>query len=256
MQTILAKYTLYSLIVSIVLVGSLLTSSARVFADNHKTVENQGIELKVGHLEFPPLYISREGMRPAGELADILFGIVEKAGFKYSYQVYPPTRLYKNMGDGLIDLGTGVKGQALYNNNVLWGKKVLIHIEQRIYTLGDRPIPSSIDGLLGKKVAVKRGYGYGGDYLKLTNGGNSSFVDEVNSLEHSLSMLQNGRVDYVLGYKHTVTKLLEKLQISDISYKTLKKIPVYFVISKHTPNAQQILNTLDDHFVNLLGSGL
>jgi len=246
MQIKIAAPTNRFFIVTLVLVSFLSGISSLTMADDKL------IELKVGYLEIPPLYTTQTGARPTGELADILFGTLDKAGFSYSYQVFPPTRLYKNMASGATDLSTAIKGQALYDNNVMFGKKVLMYLEQRIYAMGDRPIPVTVDGLLGKKIALKRDYGYGGDYVKLTAPGNLPFVAPVNSPEHALAMLQSGRVDFVLDYKDPVTALIETLHIPNVHYKTIRKIPVYFLISRRTPNYQQILRALDDHFVPAL----
>ncbi len=227
---------------SIVLTSALFILSAPAFS------ESETVHLNVGYTEFPPLNVSHAGSIPTGELADIVFQTLDKAGISYTSQRFPTARLYKNMANGTTDLSSGIKGQKLYENNVLFGKKILLYLEERIYAIGDRQIPSSVEGLLGKKIGIKHGYGYGGDYVKLTAPNNLTFVDQANSTQSSLTMLQNGRVDFVLDYKHPVNAILEKSPIPNLSYRTVNKFPVYFVMSKLTPNSQQVLDTLEAHF--------
>jgi len=238
MRIKLVTLTLYSLITSIVLTCTLFSIS--ILADN------DAVSLKVGYTEFPPLNVSQPGTIPTGELADIIFQTLDKGGFSYTYQRFPTKRLYKNMGNGTTHVSAGIKGQELYANNVLFGKKVLLYLEERIFTIGDREIPKSIDGLLGKKIGIKRGYGYGGEVVRLTASSNIEFVDRANSTESSLALLQHGRVDFVLDYKHPVNAILEKSPIPNLRYRTIAKIPVYFAVSKLTPNAQEVLETLEE----------
>ena len=233
----------FALIVLITVAGEGLSFST------HALAENKEVHLKVGYFEFPPLIASQRGSIPTGELVDITVQALDRAGINYSYHLLPIMRLYKNMQSGVTDLTATIKGQALYENNVLFGKKVLLSAEVRIYTIGDRDIPASADELLGKKIGLTRGYAYGGGYANLTAPRNMEFIEQANSTESSMAMLQNGRVDFVLDYKHPVNVILEKSPVANLRYRTVKKFPIYLVISKLTPNAQQILNALEEHII-------
>lgn len=68
----------------------------------------------------------------------------------------------------------------------------------------------------------------------------------VNTPDHErgLKMLLTGRADYFLGYKSPVDFALKSSAIPGLQYQTLLRVPMHIVISKKTPNGQQLMKDL------------
>ncbi len=68
-------------------------------------------------------------------------------------------------------------------------------------------------------------------------------------------MLNLGRAEYLLHYEAPAKKILEKMSIPNLNMNQISSFPLKFVVSKKTPDAQDVLNKLEKAYNDLLKEG-
>lgn len=204
-----------------------------------------GQPVQVGITHFPPLYVVDKQQALGGILLDLMEQSLNRAGLAYRVQGYPPKRLYFGLAEGKVDLFIGIKGNPLYDNKVIYSINPVSYIELRIYALPGQEIPHTAAHLVSRRIAMIRGYGYGGLRPLLLSAKNKSFVTELNTHKNALAMLQSGRIQYLLDYKKPVETTLRKYAFEDFDYYTLSKIPTYFIVSKASKNPTELMQLLE-----------
>ena len=212
-------------------------------------------EIKAGMLIFP-LYCVDNGDQPqTGIYLDVMKKTLQHAGVRYQLKIYPAKRLYTNLGNGETDLYLGIKGAPEYEGKVLYSKTSISKIQMRIYAVGDTPLPLTKEDLRGHKISTIRGYSYGGLVSYFSDPKNN--IDTALTAEHlaSFQMLKNNRVDYVVNYKHPSEAVLENLYIPNLKYTNFYSVDVFFIVSKTTPNAAEIIQKLEESYLKLVELG-
>lgn len=216
------------------------------------TAVAQSVEVKAGSTSFPPFYIVNEDQSASGLLLDIMVKTLEHANLNYRLDIYPTKRLYKNLGVGNTHLFLGIKGSPEYDHNVFYSDTAISQIQMRIYATGDTPLPTTKEDINGHKISTMRGYGYGGLVSYFADPKNNIEVTSTTEHRASFLMLKNKRADYVINYKHPSETALKTLKIKDLKYTNFYDAKVYFIVSKETPNARQVLNKLESAYLDLV----
>lgn len=174
---------------------------------------------------------------------------------KYYHKRYPPARLYHNLASGEIHIFLGSKKVLVYEGKTLYSKLMITQIDLRVYTIGQKELPTTKEGLIGKKLITLRGYGYDGliEFLELPE--NNIILNPANSHEPAFKMLEAGRVDYLLDYKKPAEKVLRNNPVQNLKFSSISKVDAYFVISKETPNAEDVLRRMEDAYMQLKDEG-
>lgn len=215
----------------------------------------QAEPLRVGVLDFPPFYVVKSEFEVSGILADIIRKTLDRAGVKYVVSGFPPKRLYFNLADGTSQLFMGVRGVPEYEGHVLYSNIKIEEIEVRLYTLKDKPLLSSLNDLKGKKVITQRGYSYGGISTFLEDPANKITVDPTDGHDLLFKKLIRGRADYLLDYNQPAESVIKKDKITGLKYSIIKKLKVQFIISKKTPDAENLLKKIDAAYLALKKEG-
>jgi len=213
---------------------------------------SSALQLKAGSTDFPPFYVINNDGSASGIYVDIMERTLEHAGLNYRLDIYPTKRLYRNLGVGETDLFLGIKGSPEYDNDVLYSKMAISQLQMRIYAIGNTPLPSIKEDLNGHSVITMRGYGYGGLITYLENPNNSIEVTSTSEHRSSFLMLKNKRADYVINYKQPSKTALAALRIDDLKYTSFYDAKVYFIMSKKTINAQQVMKKLEHAYLDLV----
>lgn len=211
--------------------------------------------LKIAYIEFPPATFSNDKEEPDGYVMNIMKTVVKEAGYHYTARPYPANRLIHNMIAGEADFFVGVSSLIQLTEHIIIGKETITNIYFRSYFLDDfGPILRKQD-LLGKRVIIMRGYSYNGwaNYIKSPQNNIQYF--EADSHSQGLDALQNGRGDILLDYQGPATIALEEAGLSNIKKGNAFNQPLYFVVSKKAPHAQQLVNTLDATYRRLKKEG-
>lgn len=212
----------------------------------------QGAEIKAGSTSFPPFYVINKDQTASGIYLDIMERTLQHAGLDYRLDIYPTKRLYRNLGSGETHVFFGIKGSPEYHDNVLYSDTEISQIQMRIYAIGDTPLPKTKEDINGRKIITMRGYGYGGLVSYFADKKNNIEVTSTTKHRSSFLMLKNKRADYVINYKHPSETALADLNIKGLKYTNFYDAKVYIIVSKATPNAQQVLNTLEKSYLDLV----
>lgn len=207
--------------------------------------------VKIGILNFPPLYKHDGSGKVGGLLTSLLRRVTAKAGFESTVTGYSPTQLYKNLKVGKSHIFIGPKGNPLYDNDVLYSKYPCARIELRIYALADLEIPKKIEGLAGKKLMAIRSYGYGEVGVYLRDPKNGVQFDYNRNYEEVFERLKSRPDHYVLGYARTAELALKKVKIPNIKFRTIATIDNYITVSKKAPNAKELIKKLEKAYREL-----
>lgn len=219
------------------------------------TIYSQEPEVKIGVLSFQPFYILEEGQEPSGIFIDYLKAALNRCNLSYSIKGYPPKRLYKYLAEGEADIFLGVKGVPELEGNVLYSNEKITQIDLRVYSRQDIiPIINKED-FKGKRVLTIRGYSYGGFIKYLEDPVNKIVADMTNSHELAFKKLQAKRADYLLDYSAPSNKALKAVGITSIDSHSILLLDIVLIVSKKTPNAQNLLNKMEQAFKDLKEEG-
>ncbi|MBF0376627.1 MAG: transporter substrate-binding domain-containing protein [Desulfamplus sp.] len=217
--------------------------------------KNDPKELEIGIFTFPPFAVIEEGKEPSGILIDYIKPILERCNIKYSIKGYPPKRLYKYLADGEADISLGVKGVPELEGNVLYSSDKITDIDLRVYSRADTPPIKTKEDMHGKRIITIRGYSYGGFIKYIENPATKIVADMTNGHELAFKKLQAQRADYVLDYSLPSEKALKSIIIPNIQSHSISLLEVFFIVSKKSPDAENLLKKLEQAFIELKQEG-
>lgn len=206
------------------------------------------LQLHLAGPKFPPYYFYNDQGKPAGELVRLYSLIVHNAGFSWEGVIIPAKRVMKSLTEGIYDSSILVKNPLLEKSgNILTSPVPISEITLNVYFKeGEQPVHSK-DLFSGKKLAVMRGYGYGGLRDWLDDIKNNVTLYKTDSFDSVIRLLETGRVDYGLLYDVNFTtgeQVLERKAIN-LSHSTMARVPLFFHINKkQIPNAQYVMDQL------------
>jgi len=212
-------------------------------------------KLKVGIIDFPPFYIINDAGSSSGVFLNILKKTLQHAKLDFNLDIYPTKRLYRNLGTGETQLFLGIKGPAEYNKKVLYSTTAVSQIQMRVYAIGDTPLPLAKEDINNHRIITMRGYSYGGLINYFTDPKKNIEVTSTTKHLSSFLMLKNNRADYVINYKQPSEMALANIKIPDLKYSSFYDAKIHFIVSKSTPNAEQILDKLEQAYLELIDLG-
>ena len=203
-------------------------------------------QLKVGADVAPPYYIV-DGKNVMGFFGDFMAKVVTEAGFELVWMPSSTKRIYRNLAAGQVDVYFGPLQPDLdgFDNTVIHSKLSPFTLELRVYYFGDKPAITKKEDLLDKDIIIESGYTYGGLINYIQDPKNNINHYEVRSFGQAMRMLKMGRYDYHLDYKKTGSLYFEKHNEPDLKHSILQSVNLYFIVSKKTKDAEQILNRLE-----------
>lgn len=232
-----------------------ITFVPSVQAADHNDINFNNIEIKAGIINFPPFFIARPDQTFSGIYLDIMEKTLQHANIKYHIDAYPTKRLYHNLKNGNTELFLGIKGSPEYDDHVLYSEAEISQIQMRIYAIGNIPLPSRKEDINNHRIITLRGYSYGGLISYFTDPKNNINVTSTSSHRSSFLMLKDRRADYVINYKHPSNAALKNLDIPGLKYSSFYNAKIYFIVSKKLPNAKEILNKLEQAYLELVALG-
>lgn len=233
-------FTLVSLIAVIALSAVIITN---------QKLDAQEIQAHV--FNFQPFYVVEEGKEPSGILVDAMKAVFEKCNMSYTIKGYPAKRAYVNLAEGKSNIFLGVKGVPELEGNVLYGNEKITKIDLRVYTRKETPLLKTKEELKGKKILTIRGYSYGGFIKYLEDPANNIELDVTDGHELAFKKLQGKRADYLLDYSAPAETTLKSVIIPGIQNHSISVLDIFIILSKKTPDAENVLKTLEQAFVDL-----
>jgi polar amino acid transport system substrate-binding protein len=215
--------------------------------------------IRMGYIEFSPVFYTDSNGTPQGLLVDLAREVVPAAGYNLELEPLPAKRMASSLIKGDIDLWSGLKTLDGFSENTYTGDSRLLQICLNVYTLGEKSTISTKEDLNQKMIIGLRGFSYGGWISYMKDPTNEVDFIEVNTHESALKVLKRntkaGNKCYLLDYEQPVEKALRSYSIENLQSKPLNCLDAYFVVSKKTPNAKNVIKNLEATYKTLKASG-
>lgn len=179
---------------------------------------------------------------PLLHFAEALFS---ESGISWSAEPYPANRVFLRLEKGQSNFSILVRAPRL-RESCIFSIKPITYIELRVYRSKATSAIRSPEDLNDKEVITVLGYSYGqlGNYLN--NPENRITRYTARQHKSAFRMLALGRADYLLDYAGPSEEILSEQAIPEITYDVFKRVNVYLVLSKNYPNAQQVMDKLEN----------
>ena len=214
--------------------------------------------LKVGYFEYPGLTYTDASGKPAGFVNEITMKTLEHAGIKYTIASYPAARFFEYVAQGKIDFFNGLSSIETVNKSMIASKINVFPLNMRVYSLQGAPHIKKKEDLRGHTVILVRGFTYKDWGKWIRDKANGITFYETETHEAAFEMLKRGRGDYLLNYKYIDDECLKKVSIPNLIVMTPPEDTQWycsFNISRKTLHARQILNRLDNSYLQLIKEG-
>ncbi|GAA3952679.1 hypothetical protein [Allohahella marinimesophila] len=224
--------------------------------------------LILGGPVFPTGWMYLDNGSVGGQRPEFFDKVARHAGFSWQGQLFPAKRLMSNLLQGHVEITMLVQNPLLDQPNLILSGEEAIYTENlNIYgKSGSAPVRYRSD-LMGKKIVVMRGYGYGGFKRWLDDPDNRVQQFEVDSFQQAISVLIERQQDYALLYDLNLEAGLKALskdgdhaaskQAKQFTVTKWAKVPVYFHLSKRAlPDAQAVLDKLMNSVHELQDEGV
>ena len=201
-------------------------------------------ELRLGSPFFPPyVYVDMDG-ELSGLWMTQLYPVLNEAGISFNAVHVPIKRFYASAATGKIDLFAMPKGRAGMEN-VVFSERPFAHFDLRAFWLDGAENIQALSQLSGHKVALIKGYSYGG--LLATNIQSDQQLEFVTAENQkvALEMLMNKEVDYVLGYWAVMTYLQKNYPNEQINNMKIAELPIYLAMHNSVNNAEQLMQSFN-----------
>lgn len=197
-------------------------------------------EILVGMDHFPPWKMIRNGTIE-GIDKQLVTALLKEVGITPKFVVYPWVRALELIKSGEVDMLSGVLKRPEREDHMIFIEPPYKQKSPKVFYIrrGSARIQSYSD-LAGKRIGIKRGSQY------FTRFDQDITLDKhlVNETRLNLQKLVAGRIDTVLATESQADYEIQQLGLADqlvkSCYRYDKKIPVYFVISHHSPLAKRV----------------
>lgn len=207
-------------------------------------------QLKLGAPFFPPYaYFDLDG-NLSGIWIKKLTPVLQEAGIEYKAVNTRITRFYSSIATGKVELAA-LPPDMPGMENVIYSKVPFSQFDLRVFWTGDKPDISNLAQLSGQKVALIKGYNYGGALQNnLSEEARSNFVIRDNQLD-AIKLLLSGETDYVLGYWAMMDYLQKNFPDTQLNNHKVAEIPIYLVMHNSADDAQAKIDKFDQALADL-----
>ena len=211
--------------------------------------------VNVGYYEFPPYSWTDKDDRPRGSILGLTERLLRHAGYRGHYRSLPGARLYAGLQDGSIQLWPGAGGKTELAGHTLESQHVLGEFNLALFARAGSELPVLPDGLRGKRLILINGYSYWkGINALLDDPGMGMEIHRTSTHEAALEMLMRQRGDYLLDYQTPVQQTRERQGIGRLPTLVLQRLQSRFIVSRHAPDSDALLQDLDRAYEELGGA--
>ena len=207
--------------------------------------QNDPETLTFGYVEMPPFTYTNSAGKADGFVMKLVDKVFKESGILYQTISLPAIRLREQLKSGKIDVWVGIDTKESNNEFAIVSKKVFINITLRAYFIADKCPVNAKNDLNNQSVITLRGYSYGGLDKYINDKAHNIINSQTKSHASGFQMLKLARADYFLGYNLPAQEYLKKHPIPKIQSSLLSSFPLYFIFSKQTENAREIINQLE-----------
>jgi polar amino acid transport system substrate-binding protein len=214
----------------------------------------QADPIKVGYVEFPPYSYTDNG-KPAGSLIETLRKVAADQGIEYTIESVPARRLMAGLPQGELDLFLGVKTAKEFEGTTLASANPIDTVEMNAYALNEAPAVKVKEDLSGKAVIALTGFSLGGWRAWMEDPANKVTLVDARTTEQALALLEAGRAPVFIQWSKPVQTALDAKPMPALKTTSISSTPVYFVLSKKTPNAEAVMGKLEAGYQKLKAAG-
>lgn len=209
--------------------------------------------IKVGYYDFPPItYTDKQG-NAQGSFVELCRTLLNSKGYRVIFKDLPSARLYTNLISGDIDMWLGAPGKPELANHVLESTQYIGEASLALFYHPDAPAPELPSDLKDKKIILISGYSY---WLPVTQwlADSALNIHTTRTSQHAsaIAMLMRNRGDYLLDYLAPMHTAQQELGINGLKlpYIPINSIPLAFIISRKSAQPEQLLNDLEEAYIN------
>ncbi|WP_207061921.1 ABC transporter substrate-binding protein [Motiliproteus sp. SC1-56] len=201
--------------------------------------------VRVGLFDFPPLYHLSATGEAEGQLVNLLDEVMAEAGCTWQPRFFTDTpSAGKSIFQGSVDLMMAIR-HPLMEPRVFYGSLPLTQLELNLYHGPATPAAHGPEGLKDKRVAVIRGFGYGGLINQLLPAAAAIDLTVAQSHSEAFSLLFQNQVDYVLDYRGPSDAVLATGSPVPVTWTPWGSEDLFFLVSKHLSDPPALLQALE-----------
>jgi polar amino acid transport system substrate-binding protein len=241
-------------VVSKLLTGAL--TALAVTASTHAAVPPRPV-VHVGYYEIPPHSYTDKNGRAQGPIIELTRRVLEQAGYQAEIRAYPSARLYNGLRNGSVQLWPGAAGKAELAEHTLESRNTLSAINLNLYYRPDTLTPRVPESLRNRSLIMLNGYTYSGPIHEWL-ADPSMAIEQHRTTTHvaALEMLLRYRGDFLVDYQIPYQQASKILGVEELPFIQLDRIPVRFIVSKHSADAEQLRDALDRAYQQLRAQGV
>lgn len=176
-----------------------------------------------------------------------------EAGYELEWVELPLARIFRYLKSGRIDFWMTSPNIPQLKGDVVAGQSTVAQLALTVYHRPDTPHVQSVEDLGGERLIKVVGM----RYLNLLDGVESGDEDAASAPDHrsALAMLTFGRGDYLLDYDAVIDPLKPEFPDLNVHANALRSLRIAFVVSRQTPDAEQVARRLDAAYQKLKEDG-
>jgi polar amino acid transport system substrate-binding protein len=191
-----------------------------------------------------------------GFTVDLVRAAFAAVGVQANFLPLPYARCTKEVKSGTLLGCFDTSRSAIVEPDFLWHQKPMFYASVKIYARSPTKVSgTTVQDLVGKRVAVTNGYEYGNAFDSNT----AIFRDNSPNDLSALRKLAMGRVDYALVFSRVATMLIKK-NADELMGKIavvgeLERLPLYTIFSKTYPNSARYVELFERGFDAITKNG-
>ncbi|RDE24362.1 hypothetical protein DV711_01885 [Motiliproteus coralliicola] len=201
-------------------------------------------QLRVGLFNMPPYYSQSSSGKPEGILIDILDEALADIGYQWQPHFMEVPEALKEVVSGNIDVLMIIR-HPLVEGRVVYGQKPIMTMSLLAYHQRQTADVASLKDLRGKRVALLRGYGYGGLLSQLLAPSSALKIHIAEDHKDAFKLLESKQVDYVLDYLEPGKQIITEMGLQGIESNLLQKKEVYLVLSSKVADGKKLVSKLE-----------
>ncbi len=211
-------------------------------------VQAQAIRPQALHYGYPDQFVLTQKHDANGEPSNPLLRVAEfltqQSNTPMTSATYPAARLFQRLHSGSVTFTLLVNAPQL-EACCITSRKPIYSTTIRVYRWQSEAAVTSPSDLIGKRIITLRGYSYGQLKHVLEDPVNRIIRYATDTHRSAFSMLAVKRAHYLLDYAGPAEEILQAQPIPGVTYDTLTTVPIYIVLNKNVPNAEDLMQHLE-----------
>lgn len=207
--------------------------------------------LTYGYIDFPPLNYTVDTDHHAGNYIRLLREIFADSDQELSFRERPIKRILHDFMQLNVDFIIGPRGHPQMDGKIRISSIPVNRMDIAVYHLPGTPAVQSVDQLTNEPVISLFGFAFD----RLPGLANIKKRCEAYTTEEALELLLRCPCRYLINYRVTQDFVLRQYPKVSLNSHSLGHVDSYFIVAKHNPRAEQILQLLESGLQKQIVSG-